>query len=299
MRPIHRAVSAWKAAAACIGRAPTRPSQPIGPALGEPDSLLRRWYFAANYRGLNRNFGLVKAAVASARANTTLEAFCIYHGEDCEALDWVISRGVHVIRRESSLSRELKSAYGEKYPIFSGHWLRVDIPNIDLESEYVLYTDVDVMFLQDPRRYMFRPTLAAAAEESHLGVRRTFNSGVLVLNMPAMRLVHEEFLSAIRRRLANGFSFPPHDQGSFNEFFRGRIDWMSPEFNWKAYWGANRDAVIVHFHGPKPMDAAKIKTGREGIVRSQVLNLYRRDPAGYEEHLRTFRRFVKDSNRQI
>ena len=294
IRPINRVVSAWRAAAAYVGRPPALCSQPIGPALVEPDALLRRWYFAVNYRGLSRNFRLVKAAVNSARANTTLEAFCIYDGEDCKELDWVVSRGVKVIRHDNDLKQELNSAYGEKYQAFSGHWLRVDLPIIDLESDYVIYTDIDVMFLQDPRRYLFRPKLAAAAEESHLGVRRNFNSGVLILNMPAMRSVHNDFLSAIRKRLANEFSFPPHDQGSFNEFLGGRIDWMSPEFNWKPYWGANPDAVIVHFHGPKPMDAAKIKTGREAIVRRQLLDLYRRDPIGYEGHLRSFRRFARD-----
>ena len=27
---------------------------------------------------------------------------------------------------------------------------------------------------------------------------------------------------------------------------------LPPRFNWKPYWGMDKDAVIVHFHGPKP-----------------------------------------------
>jgi hypothetical protein len=49
------------------------------------------------------------------------------------------------------------------------------------------------------------------------------------------------------------------------------------ELNWKTYWGLNRDAAILHFHGPKPYNRA--------ALREEVPFMHRHI---YSEHFETW-----------
>jgi len=300
------ALSAAKTAPALTGPVPTTSAttvkvtsatrEPRGPCEDVASNELVNWYFAVNGPGLRKSFDLVRVAVTSAKLNTTLKPHCIYDGPPCSELSWLTDQGVTVIQHRPSLAPELKAAYGPKYEQFNGHWLRVDLPLIERKARWVLYTDIDVMFLRDPREFAFRPTYLAVCEEHAVGARSHFNSGSLVMHLATLRNVHPWFVASIKQRLSSSdFSFPAHDQRSFNDFFLATADWMRPEFNWKPYWGYNEEAVIVHFHGPKPAHVQKIKAGRGGEMKAAFTTIYNRNPDGYERYMQAFTRFLEQT----
>ncbi len=272
---------------AAVAGAEAPATQPDGP-VGCGHQALRKWYFCANERGLRNEFRLIRTAVLSARRNTSLVAHCVYDGQDCTELDWLLSEGVKVIRWTPSLEPELRHGYGEKYDTFRGHWLRIDIPILESEDPQILYTDIDVMFRRDPAAYGFSPRYVAVCEETRLGDRGHFNSGVMVMNLPALRAVRPWLLRQVRHRLTNDFRYPAHDQKSLNDFLLEEAEWMRPEFNWKPYWGPNEEAVIVHFHGPKPWHVAAIREGRAGTMKPAFRTLHDRAPAGYDAFIAEF-----------
>lgn len=269
--------------------APASPAEAAGP----PGITPAKWYFAVNGQGFERTLPLILAAVASARANTGLRPMCLYNGGEARHARELAALGVEVVPHRSSLEAELRAAYGESFDTFSGHWLRVDLPEIETEDEFILYTDVDVMFLAPPR--VEPPPLIAAAPEFEINNTSYFNSGVMVLNLPRLREVQDEFTAAIRRRLRHGFRYPAHDQKSYNDFFgrgplnrlRGRaFSPMSPALNWKPYWGVNEGASIVHFHGPKPRLAKRLAArGGEVATSDTYRALWRRAPDAYEAYV--------------
>ena len=269
--------------------APASPAEAPGPAGIAPT----KWYFAVNGQGFERTLPLILAAVASARANTGLRPLCLYNGGEARHAHQLAAMGVEVVPHRSSLEPELRAAYGESFETFSGHWLRVDLPAIETEDEFVLYTDVDVMFLAPPR--VEPPPLLAAAPEFEVGNTTYFNSGVMVLNLPRLREVQDEFTAAIRRRLGRRFRYPAHDQKSYNDFFgRGPLNRlkgraftpMSPLLNWKPYWGVNPEASIVHFHGPKPRLVRRLAARRGEVPTSDTYKaLWRRAPDAYEAYV--------------
>jgi hypothetical protein len=62
-------------------------------------------------------------------------------------------------------------------------------------------------------------------------------------------------LAEFRRFLvAREFKFVAFDQGALNEFYGPSREVLGREYNWKPHWGVDENAVIVHFHGPKPWD---------------------------------------------
>lgn len=252
--------------------------------------VLKRWYFCINEAGFDRSRTLVAAALASCLTNTSLRPFAIYNGEEARHVAWLEARGATVVRHRSSIEADLRTGYGDRFDTFSGHWLRIDLPLIEREEEVILYTDVDVMFLREPA-IEAAPPLLAAAPEFDIDDLSYFNSGVMVLNLPGLRRVHDAFMRAIRRRLHDSFRYPAHDQESYNRFFgptagnriRGRsFTPLDPAMNWKPFWGPNPEARIVHFHGPKPRHARAFAQRGGGTPTAQTYQtLWHRSPEGY------------------
>lgn len=264
-------------------------TEPRGPARGGTPRL-RKWYFSVNEAGLKGAFEDIAVSVLSAREHTSLEPVCLYVGADHPRLSWLEANGVTVKRHTPSLAAALQAGYGDDAAKFSGHWARVDVPDIETEETYVLYTDIDVMFRRDPALYDFRPAYVAVAEEQKLSDRHHFNSGVMVINIPAMRAALPWFRAAIDRRLYGVFKYPPHDQASFNEFFKPVASWMDPAFNWKPYWGWNDNAAIIHFHGPKPRHVARFGSGAP--ARASYLKLHGMSPETYQRLDGEYRRYL-------
>lgn len=269
--------------------------------------MLRNWYFCINEQGFDTFLPHVSAAVMSARANTRLAPHCLYFGENQRQRDTLMRLGVKVIDHQPSLAASLRQGYGEKYRIFAGHWLRIDLPLIETDERYILYTDVDVIFLGQPE-LPHMPRVLAAAPELDRDNRRHFNSGVMVLNLPRLRALHSAFCRTIRARLTRDFQYPPHDQESYNRFFRisalNRLrdrarEHLPLELNWKPYWGLSDNARLVHFHGPKPPKVRAFERTGSAAGQQILYDLWRRDRDAYDHYATLWERYEQEGQRLI
>ena len=232
-----------------------------------------RWFFA-----LNENspafwdyVNLVQVAVCSAREHTSLEPVCIYDGEESAFTAWLRAAKVTVIRRSTFLG----GITIQMTPIARGAYLRLEVPGIcreqGWEDEFVLYTDCDVMFQRDPEGLLqgMRPRFLAVAPEGDRDDLVRFNSGVMLINVPAWEAELPALTDTFRRHLDESLT-PPYDQALLQRHFAGRIDSLPLELNWKSYWNRNDEAVILHFHGPKPAQKY-ILLNRRGPMELQGL----------------------------
>jgi hypothetical protein len=212
-----------------------------------------KWYIALNEAGTRGDIGLhTKLAVLSAQKHTDLEPTLLYTGNRNEATSWLEDHGVTIVQSELPYLSTITDLVAKKeYTMDTlGHWLRTNVCLTELEDEYVFYTDVDVIFLKQPKLETIRPKYFAAAPEFNKDSWNYFNAGVMVVRAPGMRedyAAFEKYLIENIREKKYGF----HDQIAYNIFYRGRWDRLPLELNWKPYWGLNRDATIIHFHGPK------------------------------------------------
>ncbi len=222
----------------------------------------------------------ITAAVNSALRNTKLNPHCIYNGDDPDNISWLEGTGAKVICHKSSFEEDLKFGYVKNFRIFSGHWLRVDIPLIESEDDFVLYTDTDVIFLNHPKVSML-PTILGAVPEFREG-KMFFNNGVMVMNVQALKSDHPIFVNNIRERLRNNFTYPAHDQASFNRRYRDKITEIPREFNWRPYWGIGSEVSIVHFHGPKPEEFLDYESDKIEKISETYLNMIKSDVPSYK-----------------
>jgi len=223
-----------------------------------------KWYFALNAASLEKDsqYGwCVDVAVLSALQHTTLNPHLLFDGKPCAFTDRLRRLGVTIVFHRSSLSDAINAARPGNtgwQTIAHGAFLRIDIPQLDTESDFVLYTDCDVMFQREPTLAGIEPRYFAVAPEFTPGDYANMNTGVMVINLAGMRGVAGDFDRFIRGGLAD---FPAYDQGALREFFKGRYDHLPERLNWKPYWGGNPDAEIVHFHGPKPPHVRRMLNG--------------------------------------
>lgn len=210
------------------------------------------WYFGFSADGHPICSQLAQVAVATARDRTNLEPHLIFDGPESDPrLDWFARRGVTIHHHRSRLSETIENLYRPHGAAARGAYLRVDVPLLT-EAPFALYTDCDVMFLGGVSELeSLRPSLFAAAPEKHAADRSYFNSGVMLLNVAAMRASYGAFASYLA--LAPRDDLWAFDQGPLNAFYREH-DWLEPRWNWKSYWRQEPGAKIgiVHFHGAKP-----------------------------------------------
>lgn len=223
-----------------------------------------RWYFAIDEQGAAGEAGdLAKLAVISSRLCPGLEPRLLYHGARGALTEWMDRHGVMVIDAAPPCLDAMAAATARgTFRAYSlGHWLRLAIPLIDHDAEFVLYTDCDIAFLRPIDFGAIRPNLFAAGPEFAPDRWDYFNSGVMVLNMAAMRAVQRSFEAVIRTRLDedNGAHFD--DQVALNEAFAGHWSRLDPGLNAKPYWPHDAGAGILHFHGPKLGGMGAIATG--------------------------------------
>lgn len=231
------------------------------PLRDEPESEPgMKWYFSLSEASINRpEHGwrdLIRVAVESALRNTSLRPHMIYDGEENSFIEELRAQGVTVIHRRVSFHDALAKRGPGYLAIASGAFLRVEIPEIEHEDEFVLYTDCDVMFRSNPC-FNLKPTcFAAAPQTSQTDYIRDMNTGVMLMNVPALRADLPRFREFIIENFEAGW--PGCDQENYRRFYAGRWEQLESRFNWKPYWGNNPDAVIVHWHGPKPMVVHKL-----------------------------------------
>jgi len=223
-----------------------------------------RWYFAIDEAGgLGETGSLARLAVLSARAVGGLEPVLLYFGARTAFTAWMEHHGVRVVDIQPRFLPMFTQAQaaGTFQPHSIGHWLRLEIPAVEQEHEFVLYTDCDMIFLRRFALSHLRPKVFAAAPEMQPDNWNNFNSGVMLLNVPAMRATYPALEEQIKFRINAGDFLRYNDQFALNEAYRGLWDRLDPLYNYKPYWPFTSRAPILHFHGPKPGVLEAIATG--------------------------------------
>jgi lipopolysaccharide biosynthesis glycosyltransferase len=253
---------------------------------------IRKWYFATNINGIRHAYDQIQSALLSCNANTSLQPHCIIDSDGATPDDesrilWLEENGAKIIRHRADLLRLLRPVFGSTMDTFSGHWLRCDIPQLEVDDDFVLYTDIDVVFIKDLPEVPF-PNFVACGPEHWQTDYSYFNSGVMILNIPALRNMREELYSVVEKRLK--ITAPYDDQSALNELFVSRWDHLPPSWNWKPYWGRNDDALIIHFHGPKPAHARRMLAGDIDVFGNDFQTIFNRNPDGYRHYLQLVER---------
>lgn len=215
---------------------------------------IMRWYFGIDENGTGgAQAEHARLAVLSAKLVGGLEARLLYHGARNDFTRWMERQGVAVIDAEPPCLDTMRVAEtaGRFHAHSVGHWLRLAIPSIDQDADFALYTDCDVVFRRRPDFSMVMPRVFAAAPEFAPDVWNYFNSGVMLMNLAAMRATHAALEAELRARLARPDAARCDDQIVLNEAYRGHWDRLDPRFNWKPYWQFDSRVSILHFHGPK------------------------------------------------
>jgi hypothetical protein len=259
-----------------------------------------KWYFSLSEASINRpEHGwrdLIRVAVLSARRNTSFHPHMLYDGEENEFTAELRAMGVTVIRRRVSFYDALATRGAGYLAIASGAFLRVEIPEIEREEEVILYTDCDVIFRSNPV-FSEKPDFFAAAPQTSIGdYANDMNTGVMLMNLPALRAELPEFRRFIIRLLHHGL--PGCDQENYRRFYAGRWSPLDARYNWKPYWGSNPNAVIVHWHGPKPMLIHKLLQNPELDTNPDWRQLYDGAKQGYADAFADWARIARDTSRR-
>jgi hypothetical protein len=212
-----------------------------------------KWYFALNEEGTTGGVGLhARFAILSAIRNTALRPYLLYIGQRNDFTEWAESKGVTVVDSDLPYIDTIISLVEQgRYTMGTcGHWLRTNICRTEQSDEFVLYTDVDVLFRKNPELDQIRPTYFAAAPEFRKYSWNYFNAGVMLVNVPGLNSEYDAFEKYLVENISE-LTYGFNDQIAYNQFYRGRWDRLPLGLNWKPYWGINHEAALVHFHGPK------------------------------------------------
>jgi hypothetical protein len=255
-----------------------------------------QWFFALN-EGASDWFGdMIKVAVRSARQNTSLEPVCLYDGKANQLTDWLAAEGVNVVSthvpfRGELFSQRIRSINaGTHYtPEHAcGAFLRTQAANYATDDVF-LYTDCDVMFLDDAISATHTDRIAAVPENDKT---HSFNSGAMLINR---RYFTSHLPGLIRYIGARGFyhrDAGSYDQCFLNEYFAQQWEPLPSKFNWRPGDGANPEASIVHFHGPKPTRISAIMAGNGSAEEADLQDILDRNPEGYRHYVRQFEAYL-------
>jgi lipopolysaccharide biosynthesis glycosyltransferase len=234
-----------------------------------------RWFFALteDSTAFRQYAEMVMVAVHTARKFTSLEPHCIYDGAENEFTAWLKKHDVQIIRHRSFMRDALEELGRQKgnshlAAALSGAFSRVELPEL-VERRgtdgRILYTDCDVVFLGEvvPELEANPCEYFAVAPESAQDDYVNMNTGVMLMNTERLRASLPEFREYISENLA-ALERESWDEAAYRWFYRdsnGPLwDRLRPELNWKPYWGENRQARIIHFHGPKPYQRDHIES---------------------------------------
>ena len=226
-----------------------------------------KWFFALteDSTAFRQYAEMVMVAVHTARKATSLEPHCIYDGRENEFTQWLSAHQVEIIHHRSFVRGALQELGERKQnphlaAALSGAFSRIELPDIvegTGDTTRVLYTDCDVMFLSEvvPELEANACRYFAVAPESDQQDYVNMNTGVMLMNTDRLRASLPQFREYVSHNLA-ALEAESWDEAAYRWFYRDENgplwDRLPPELNWKPYWGANPDAKIIHFHGPKP-----------------------------------------------
>jgi lipopolysaccharide biosynthesis glycosyltransferase len=250
-----------------------------------------KWYFALSQATAHAYWQHVQVAVRSAQRNTTLAPHFIYDGDDDERCHWLRAEGVTIIHARVPFHDQIVAAKQRNYSsdIATGAFLRTEIPNLDQSDEVVIYTDCDVLFLGDPIYKGETIRYFAVGPETDIDDYSVngMNTGVMFMNLSVLRRCQTSFRQFITERLE---SFAAFDQGAYRIYFNGLWERLTPDFNWKPYWGWNPHAKILHFHGPKYQDVKQLLAGGRSWWRYEAL--YFGNESAYRQYTELFESFL-------
>ena len=254
-----------------------------------------KWYFAINETGSLGPHGLyARLAIRTARKFTNLRPHMLYFGRPTGFTAWMEQQGVSIIPAKPSYIGAIYDAIAEGRYVrhHIGHWLRTEICNIDISDPFVLYTDVDVAFLKPIDMTAMKPEFFACAPEFEENNWSYFNSGVMLMNLAALRQDYPQFRELIIRRFSEPQSAGLIDQTLYNEFYQNRWDHLDTIFNWKPYWRPNPDTAILHLHGPKLHDIRSIVEGTWNWENSYNRQVGRIFVTHYESYMHNLQRLL-------
>jgi lipopolysaccharide biosynthesis glycosyltransferase len=225
------------------------------------------WYFALteDSTAFRQYAEMIMVAVHTARNVTSLEPHCIYDGNENDFTAWLTRRNVKIIHHRSFIREALEElGRRKKNPhlaaALSGAFSRIELPEIVEHGgggDRILYTDCDVMFIDDvvPELEATACRYFAVAPESDRDDYVNMNTGVMLMNTERLRESLPLFRDYVSQNLA-ALEAESWDEAAYRWFYRNENgplwDRLRPELNWKPYWGENANAKIIHFHGPKP-----------------------------------------------
>ncbi|QHI94978.1 hypothetical protein GT348_00345 [Aristophania vespae] len=225
-----------------------------------------KWFFAITEQTLSNDpdhgfIDCIRVAVQSAKENTTLIPHMVFDGQECEFTREMREAGVKVIFHRLHFYDRLLEAQKKQKPEWpnymmtaAGAFMRLELPLLEKEDKFVLYTDCDVMFLRDPCVEFCRPEIfAACGQFNQQDYYVDMNSGVMVINLERMG---NDLPAMVDFLCDNLYHVSGYDQELLRIFYNANWSPLSARFNWKPYWGVNDDATIVHFHAGKPQQHA-------------------------------------------
>ena len=269
-----------------------------------------KWFCALNADGheFAEYADMVKVAVHSASRCTRLEPHFIYDGPENELTQCLRRRGVTVYPQRTFLYDrlvELSRQRGDPrvLAIGAGAFLRLELPAVAaraaINDEFVLYTDVDVMFTGEVVDFLstLRPRYFAVAPELDPRDFEKMNSGVMLMNVPALRAVEQSLRQLVSDNL-EALARDAWDQTAYRHFFRdeaGKPLWDSlpVEYNFKPYWGSLSGIRIVHFHGPKPRQREMF--ARAGELPADVRHLAKMAVGTYVEACEMWEKMFRET----
>ena len=256
---------------------------------------MTKWFFAMSEASLGHAghdwLGLIRTAVNSAVLNTKLKPHFLYDGKPSGFTREMTEQGVKVMHHKVSYLSKILDRRNQlglppedpmRVAVMAGAYLRTEIPRLEFDDEYVLYTDCDVMFMTNPDISQFRPAFFSCAPQRYPDNAADMNSGVMVMNVPAMRSEFGEFSNFIVNNFEKLDGF---DQGALREYYNQRYETLPLELNWKPYWGVNKLAQIVHFHGPKPEAVRRLLAEPNWSAPNIWKELFQENPSGYRHYL--------------
>lgn len=182
-----------------------------------------RWFFALNEasRDFSGYADMVKVAVHTAQAHTSLLPHCLYDGGENDLTRWLRARGVTIIPCRSQFYPALErmaALRNDPYYVTcgAGAFLRLEVPRVAREQGYsddlVLYTDCDVMFAREvvPDLCALSPRFFAVAPEGEPTNYRAMNTGVMLMHLPRLSEEDPKFL-----KFAHWYmdTLPSHEAG--------------------------------------------------------------------------------------
>jgi lipopolysaccharide biosynthesis glycosyltransferase len=279
--------------------------------IAEPDHPFRwptperkglKWFCAVSaatldfYNGYNMR-DLIRVAIFSAIRNTALRPHVIYDGSHDAFTEELKRLGATVITHRSPLDDAFIAHAGENWMwrhVMAGAFLRFEIPIIERQEEFVLYTDCDVLFLRDPQFGTQLPLVFGATSQVSTDPAQDMNSGVMLINVPNMGKVLPRLNEFARKSLHLGL-----DQEVLRAFFGTNYLVLDRSLNWKPYWGWDPRAQIVHFHGPKPGACREYLMHGTTPDNETWAQMLRGDRTGYEPYTRLWYQYLEQLSSDI